>query len=130
ALSRGASYVEFIERDGRVAGDIIKHLQDFGVAGNARVVRADVYRWADRWPAPIEPVVVFLGPPYPDYDRRLRELMQVLHSLQEKAAPGSVLALQSEKSFDPGTLPKPEIWDNRQYGRTQLSIWTKEVDVG
>jgi 16S rRNA (guanine(966)-N(2))-methyltransferase RsmD len=129
ALSRGASHVEFVERDGRTAGDIVKHLQNFGVAGNARVVRADVYRWAQRWLAPSEPAVMFLGPPYPDYERCPQELMQVVHSLQEKVAPGSVLALQSEKSFDVGTLPKPEIWDNRQYGRTQLSIWTKKVDV-
>jgi 16S rRNA (guanine(966)-N(2))-methyltransferase RsmD len=129
ALSRGASRLEFVERDGRVAGDIVKHLQNFGVAGNARVVRADVYHWAERWLAPGEPVVVFLGPPYPHYERRLNELIGVVSSLQEGVVPGSALALQSEKSFDVATLPRPETWDNRQYGRTQLSIWTKQVDV-
>src|SRR5262245_59116887 len=49
ALSRGASAVTFVERDFRLIGDIERHLQAFGVAGQARVARTDVYRWAERW---------------------------------------------------------------------------------
>src|SRR5262245_35358653 len=70
-LSRGATSVAFVERDGRVAGEIAHHLQAFGVTDRAGVQRADVYRWAERWEAPAEPVTLFLGPPYPDYQNRL-----------------------------------------------------------
>jgi len=129
ALSRGASQVTFVERDGRAAATIQEHLHAFGVSDLAHVVRADVYRWAERWLPPAEPANVFLGPPYPDYDRALNELMRVVHLAQENVAPGSVLILQSEKAYDPGTLPKAQMWDNRHYGRTQLSIWTKDADV-
>jgi 16S rRNA (guanine966-N2)-methyltransferase len=128
ALSRGASRVELIERDGRAAGDIIRILQSWGVSGDAHVCRADVYHWAERWQPPGEPVTVFLGPPYLDYERRLAELMHVIGLLQEKIASGSVLVLQSEKSFDIGALPQPQTWDHRQYGRTRLSIWIKDDD--
>src|SRR5262245_50478442 len=65
ALSRAASIATFVERDVRVANEISQHLTAFGVADRARVQRADVYRWADRWQAPAEPVNLFLGPPYP-----------------------------------------------------------------
>src|SRR5262249_38645272 len=52
ALSRGADEILFVERDQRLAGEIERHLRAFGVAGQARVVRTDVYRWAERWAAP------------------------------------------------------------------------------
>jgi len=126
ALSWGASQAEFIELDGRFAGDISKHLQVFGVASRAAVRRADVYRWAERWQPSGEPVNVFLGPPYPDYERRLDELMRVVGLLQQKMAPGSVLILQNERSFDTRALPETEAWDHRQYGRNQLSIWKRQ----
>src|SRR5437016_8665988 len=54
ALSRGASSVVLVERDGRVAGEISHHLQTFGVTERARVQRADVYRWAEHWEPPAE----------------------------------------------------------------------------
>jgi 16S rRNA (guanine966-N2)-methyltransferase len=125
-LSRGASQVIFVERDNRVAGEIIRHLQTFGVADQATVHRADVYRWAVRWQAPAEPVTLFVGPPFPDFEHRLADLVQVLGDLQRKTAPGSVLVLQSEKAFDTAKLPDPQKWEHRLYGRNRLSIWVKE----
>src|SRR5438132_10195582 len=49
ALSRGAIPVVFVERDVRIAGAILHHLQSFGVADQANIHRADVYRWIERW---------------------------------------------------------------------------------
>jgi 16S rRNA (guanine966-N2)-methyltransferase len=126
ALSRGASSVEFIERDPRLAGDILHHLQEFGVADQGFVYRADVYRRIERWRPPAEPVTLFLGPPFSDFENRLDNLLQAVAGLQQKAAAGSVLVLQSEKSFDPGLLPDASRWDQRLYGRNRLSIWLKE----
>src|SRR5438105_8800839 len=71
ALSRGARPVVFVERDLRAAADITRHLQAFGVADQASLLRTDVYRWAERWDAPSEPVNLFLGPPFRDYQHRL-----------------------------------------------------------
>jgi 16S rRNA (guanine966-N2)-methyltransferase len=130
AISRGSTSVEFVERDVRVAGEIVRHLQVFGVAGQAKVHRADVYRWVERWPAPSEPVTIFLGPPFADLERRPEALLGVLADLQQKVAPGSVLVLQSEKTFAVEQLPDHAKWDQRRYGRNQLSIWVKESDDG
>jgi hypothetical protein len=47
--------------------------------------------------------------------------------LQEKAAPGSVLVLQSEKGVDLGELPHAEQWERRRYGRNELLLWVKEA---
>src|SRR5205085_1149544 len=95
ALSRGASNVTLVERDFRTAEAIERHLRSFNVADLARVVRADVYRWAVRWRGERVPTNVFLGPPFPDIERRLEDILRVVAGLQEKLAIGSVLMLQS-----------------------------------
>jgi 16S rRNA (guanine(966)-N(2))-methyltransferase RsmD len=126
ALSRGARAVDFVERDFRVAAAIEQHLLEFEVTDRGTVVRADAYRWAEHWLGSAEPVNLFLGPPYPDFERRMPDLMALLASLQAKAAGGSVLVLQSERTLDSGELPGSASWDLRCYGRNQLSIWVKE----
>jgi 16S rRNA (guanine(966)-N(2))-methyltransferase RsmD len=125
ALSRGARHVTFVERDTRAASDIERHLREFDVVENADVVRADVYRWAERWPGAVEPVNVFLGPPYPDFERRHEPLWETIERLQSKLCDGSVLVLQSER-LAPNSLPgNSEEWEERRYGRNHLWIWVK-----
>ena len=126
ALSRGARHVFFVERDVRVADQIQKHLQTFHVADRASVVRGDVYHWAERWQAPLEPVTLFLGPPFADFEQRPDSLVTLVADLQTKVAGDSVLVLQSETPFQVGQLPGARAWDVRQYGRNQLMIWVKE----
>jgi 16S rRNA (guanine966-N2)-methyltransferase len=123
ALSRGASSAEFIERDFRLGQDIERHLKAFDYADVSRVRRSDVYRWAENWKPPDEPVNVFLSPPFPDLEQRPEELLRVLRILQLKLAPGSVLILQAEESELLDKLPDPDAWDRRRYGRNHLLFW-------
>lgn len=126
AVSRGASRVTLVERDNRVADAIGQHARQFGVDRQASVVRADAYRWAERWRPEREPVNLFIGPPYPDFERRPDDVLRLVAELQRKVAPGSVLVLQSEKPL-PAQLPAAE-WDQRSYGRNQLLIWVKGAE--
>jgi 16S rRNA (guanine966-N2)-methyltransferase len=128
ALSRGASMVTFVERDVRIANEIADHLERFGVADRASVQRADVYRWADRWQAPAEPVTLFLGPPYPDYQNRLDAFLRLVECLQQKVAVGSVVAVQGEQTFAFDRLTG-DGWDQRRYGRNWLLFWVKEAPM-
>src|SRR5437763_2297142 len=105
ALSRGSSRVTLIERDFRTADAIEQHLREFGVADRAAVVRGDVYRWVERWPGEGEPVNMFLGPPYADFERRPEAILAALAELQQKLVPGSVLVLQSEAKIPLEQLP-------------------------
>ena len=126
-LSRGAGPVTFVEFDGKTAAEINRHLRQFGVADKATVLKADVYRWASRWLPPTEPVTIFLGPPFPDFDDRQQELMAVVAVILAKLPPDSVFAIQSEKAFDAELLPEPESWRHRVYGRNRLSLWRSPV---
>src|SRR5271168_3860382 len=56
AISRGASLAAFVERDFRLIDELERHLRSFKVGEDSRIIRADVYRWADRWRPPAEAV--------------------------------------------------------------------------
>jgi 16S rRNA (guanine(966)-N(2))-methyltransferase RsmD len=125
ALSRGASSATFVERDFRVAADIGRHLQEFGVEEQASLVRADVYRWAERWQPPAEPVNVFLSPPFSDFERRPAELLGVIELILQKVQDGSVLVVQSERHAAFDELLPAGAWERRRYGRNELLIRVK-----
>jgi 16S rRNA (guanine(966)-N(2))-methyltransferase RsmD len=126
ALSRGASSTTFVERDFRLVAELEQHLAAFKVGGGARIAKADVYRWAERWQPPAEPVNVFVSPPFPDFERRPEEMLQLIAALQEKVAPGSVVVLQAERAPLLDELPGLTEWEERKYGRNLLLIWVKE----
>jgi 16S rRNA (guanine(966)-N(2))-methyltransferase RsmD len=127
ALSRGASRVTFVERNFRLTDAIDKHLREFGVIQQSRVAKTDVYRWIERWQPPEEPVVVFISPPFGDFDRRPEELHAVVAELRRRVAPGSVVVLQAEESDFLETLPGRAEADERNYGRNRLLFWVKEA---
>jgi 16S rRNA (guanine(966)-N(2))-methyltransferase RsmD len=126
AVSRGASSATFVERDFRLIAELEAHIKAFGVGDRTRIVRGDVYRWAERWRPPAEPVCVFFSPPFADYEGRLDSLLTLFGTVQQRVHPGSVLAVQSEKGVGLDELPNRVDWDERTYGRNQLLFWVKE----
>jgi 16S rRNA (guanine966-N2)-methyltransferase len=126
AVSRGATEVTFIERDFQLLNELEKHLRLFGIHDKARLLRADVYRWVERWQPPPEPVTIFVSPPFADFEHRLDALMELLRLLQEKVAVDSVIVLQGEHEAGLDRLPRQQEWEDRRYGRNHLLIWVKE----
>ena len=126
AISRGASSARLIEKDPRQAADIQKYAQQFGVADRVQVLKADVYRWAERWiPPGKEPVNLFLSPPFPDLSQKADEFLAMVRTLLDKAPDDSVLTIQAEEGFPLDRLPEPDLWDVRAYGRNLLLIRVK-----
>lgn len=125
ALSRGASAARFVERDAKQAADVQKHAEQFGVAARAQVLRADAYRWAERWLPPADPVNLFLSPPFPDLSEKAAEFLALVNHLWAKAPNDSVLTIQAEEGFPLEALPEPDRWDVRGYGRNLLVIRVK-----
>jgi 16S rRNA (guanine966-N2)-methyltransferase len=125
ALSRGAASVTFVERDFRLVADIERLLREWDVAERATVVRADVYRWAERFVAPGGPVNVFFSPPFADLERRPDEFLAAVAAAGQRVAPGSVLVIQSEQHAPLDPLPG-DGWERRRYGRNELLLRVKE----
>ena len=126
ALSRGAASTLFVERDFRLIDDLERHRTAFGVRDATAIAKADVYRWAERWQPPPEPVAVFISPPFADFARRPEDLVGLVATLQEKVPAESVIVLQAEKSAPLSDLPDRAHWDERHYGRNSLLFWVKE----
>ena len=125
AISRGATLATFVERDFRLIDELERHLKAFKVGASARILRTDVYRWAERWLPPKEPVNVFLSPPFADLNGKPAELLGVVRGFQERLAPGSVLTLQAEPAEVLAQLPDRDAWDERVYGRNHLLFWVR-----
>ena len=127
AISRGAKSTTFVERDFEFANKIDKNLSDFRVAERGSVVRADVYRWAERWrPHTDDPTNVFLSPPFADLTRRVADFLALVATLREKLPGGSTLTVQAELGFPEEQLPG-DGWDRRAYGRNLLFIWVRPL---
>jgi 16S rRNA (guanine966-N2)-methyltransferase len=124
AISRGATSTRFIEKDPRLVVDIQKYASEFGVADRAQVLRADSYRWAERWiPVGKEPVNLFLSPPFPDLTEKSAEFLGLVKLLLDKAPDESVLTIQAEDGFPVESLPDLSTWDVRKYGRNMLLFY-------
>jgi len=124
SVSRGATSARFIESDPRQVTDIQKYAQQFGVADKVQVLKADVYRWAERWIPPGKDAVnLFLSPPFPDLSEKADEFLKLMNTLLEKAPDESVLTIQAEDGFPLDKLPDREAWDIRSYGRNMLLFY-------
>lgn len=125
AVSRGATSARLIEKDPRQAADIQKYADQFGIGNKVQVLKADAYRWAERWLPPKEPVNLFLSPPFPDLSQKADEFLALVKLLLEKAPDESVLTIQAEDGFPADRLPDPDAWDVRKYGRNVLLVRVK-----
>ncbi len=123
ALSRGASRTIFVERNRENVGLIHRNIAILRYEARAQVRHADAYRWA-RSLRPIDDrsMVVFLDPPYRDYEVNARLLRHMLGGLFERLPAGSAVALESGRVLDAQLLPDFESWDIRRYGNTQVAI--------
>ena len=123
AISRGARGATFLEHDFRLAKQIESRLKEFDINDRGLVLRADVYRWAERWqPAPGVPVNVFLSPPFLDLEKRLDGFLELIRTLLAKVPAGSVIVIQAELGFLEKDLPDASTWERRQYGRNLLLL--------
>jgi 16S rRNA (guanine966-N2)-methyltransferase len=125
AVSRGASSARLIEKDAKQVHEIQKYAREFGVADRVQVLRADAYRWAERWIPGKEPVNIFLSPPFEDLTSKSDEFLQLVRTLLEKAPLESVLTIQAEQGFPAEQLPDLPAWDVRGYGRNLLLFRVK-----
>ncbi|CAN5513897.1 RsmD family RNA methyltransferase [soil metagenome] len=128
AVSRGAKEARLIESDAKSCVAIGKYARDWDVADRVQVLRSDVYRWAELWMPPKEPITVFLSPPFPDLSEdRIAEFLKLTNVIWAKLSPDSVLALQLEDGFPLDSLPELTTWDVRKYGRNLLAFRVVEL---
>ena len=126
ALSRGAAAAFFVEKDGGAAAVIDANLESAGVAGAARIVRADVLRWLDGGPfeAPFD--VVVIDPPYAETDL-LRRVLAILGAPDAPLAPDArVIAKHFWRDRPPERIGMLAVERERRFGETALTFYRRE----
>jgi 16S rRNA (guanine966-N2)-methyltransferase len=125
ALSRGAERAIFVERNRENAALIRRNIATLRYEDRTSVVVADAYRWTKTFePAEGEPLIVFIDPPYADYEDHPERIGKMLSGLVETLPEGSIISTESSRKLDLEVLPEIETWDLRRYGGTQLAIRT------
>lgn len=123
ALSRGASFCLFAEKNRRCLGLLEKNLTHLDLSPRARLWKSDILK--ERLPAPHSPFdIIFIGPPY-----ALRAVGQVL----EKAvlAPGLLapegwmIGQHSVREKVPEIFGGFQVFRQESYGDTRLTFWKR-----
>ncbi len=123
ALSRGASRAIFVERRRENGALIKRNLAALRFEGLGEVVVGDAYRWARDFDLTDSgPVVVFLDPPYDEFDKHPDRLRNLLADFSNRLPTDSVILVESGGRLDANILPDPDRWDRRRYGDTHLAI--------
>lgn len=112
-----------MERNRENVGLIHRNVAALRYEGRATVRHADAYRFA-RTLRPLDdrPIVVFLDPPYREYEVNARLLRHMISGLIDQLPAGSAIALESGRALDAQILPDFDSWDIRRYGSTQVAI--------
>ena len=113
ALSRGASYVMFVEKNPRAAAVIRKNLAELGLLESAEVSEWD----AKNFLAPNDFDIIIADPPYDDFE------IHGVDNLAKFLKEGGILVLSH-----PGEAPEISgltLQKTREYAAAKISIYTK-----
>ena len=120
ALSRGAAFVTFIERD-KVAQTIIgENITTIGVEGRSKLLRTSVAGW-DETSKHEQFDLIFADPPY--HDLQLSTVARLVKYLKQNGL--MVLSYSGRESVP--TVNGVVVVDNRSYGDAALAFYRPEA---
>ena len=120
ALSRGARRAVFVERNRRAIETIKENLKTTGLAAQAEVIRADVFRFLAREPAQ-QFDLIYIAPP--QYKGLWAETLLALDGGGFLAEGGLVIAQIFPKEYRELELKSLDLVDQRKYGSTMLCFY-------
>ncbi|MEL6444893.1 MAG: 16S rRNA (guanine(966)-N(2))-methyltransferase RsmD [Bacteroidota bacterium] len=120
AISRGASFVTFVEQNSKVVKIARENAEALGIADQGSFLRGDAVAFLERTPGP-RYGLVFADPPY-----ELEAMDRMPELAQPHLAPGGLFVLEHSKAhtFD----DHPRLVTSRRYGRTVVSVFRDEVE--
>lgn len=118
ALSRGAQHCVFVDTGVEARGLIRGHIQEFGVAGQVKLLRRDA---TDMGPVErIRPAnLVFADPPY---GKGLGETAIASALAGGWIAPGALIVLEEQKGAEINAPQGTQIINQRDYGDTTITL--------
>ncbi len=129
ALSRGARYAVFIEKEPRLADVIRENLRLLGFEGRAEVIAADAEQGIRRLAKRAERFdILFADPPYEE--GFLPEILRWLEGTELLAENGIIVLQHSvREALEGSCVQAMAVADQRRYGDTMLSFLKKLAEV-
>ena len=124
ALSRGASWADFVESDPKCCAIIKENLALTGFTGRARVYCCSVNKALSKLDALYD--VVVLDPPYSDLS--LARTLEALFGSQLVGSDSTVVVQCSTHQPLPSEIEQFQLLKSRHYGDTCLSIYRQEAN--
>jgi 16S rRNA (guanine966-N2)-methyltransferase len=120
ALSRGAEQVVFVEKHPKAIATIWTNLRRTTLQAEARVVKADVFKFLARTPQPFD--LIYIAPP--QYQSLWSKTLLLLDAVPEWLDPNGLAIVQIfPKEFEPLSLTGLRLSDQRKYGSTLLCFY-------
>jgi 16S rRNA (guanine(966)-N(2))-methyltransferase RsmD len=122
ALSRGAAEAVFVERHPAMVRTLRQNLEKTGLAGRARIARADVFEYLRREPEGFD--VVYVAPP--QYRRLWADALELLDQRPGWVAEGGQVVVQVHPvELEEVALRNLRETDRRDYGKVTLSFYDR-----
>lgn len=119
AISRGAKFTTFVEKD-RVAQKVLQeNLEKLGATDETKLVKAPVASWADSYDGPKFDIII-ADPPY--HNLQLSTVSRLIGLLK----PNGLMVLSHTGSSESTNLPGVVVVDNRGYGTAVLTYFHLE----
>lgn len=127
ALSRGAAYVCFVERNRKAVQTIQTNLQHTKLADRGQVVQGDSFAFLQSYQG--EPFdLIYIAPP--QYQGLWIKALTLVDGRPDLLAPfGAVIVQIHPREETPVELARLEEYDSRQYGSTRLIFYAAAEDL-
>ena len=121
ALSQGASYVYFVEKDRGALAALRANVRHCGAEAQATVLAAELPQALQKLPATPQADIIFLDPPYASH-----LAPATLDAVGERGilAPDGLIIWQHAAQNQPHASPRHNLVIAKRYGNTQLSFLT------
>ena len=124
AISRGASFVTFVEKEAKALECIRNNISSLGIEQQTQVLGLDVRKALMRLMSPYD--VIYIDPPYE------QEASETLSLIIEKGllTPNGRLFLETRFKTSLPTLPRLERIDSRKFGDSHLHQFRCPINCG
>lgn len=120
ALSRGAEQAVLVEKNPKAIATIRANLRRTALEAEARVVRADVFKFLAGTPQPFD--LIYIAPP--QYQGLWSKTLLTLDAAPEWLDPTGLAIVQIfPKEFEPLSLSSLQLTEQRKYGSTLLCFY-------
>lgn len=120
ALSRGAEHAVFVEKHPKAIATIRSNLKITALGTDARVIKADVFKFLASTPQPFD--LIYVAPP--QYQGLWSKTLLALDAEPGWLDPGGLVIVQIfPKEFEPLSLDNLRLTEQRKYGSTLLCFY-------